>query len=240
MTRVPRFKLFLSGILLSCAVLQGQGQTGTILTNPGFESGTTFVRRRIAWYALVSVPPPPRIAIGGTMPMSLSERVTGAATALVLLVVSVTASSAGTIQVPADQPTIQAGLDAALPGDTVLVACGAYGEHDLVMKSGVVLRSAGGVAACATISAGGSGRVMSCSHVTNASIEGFTVRDGSTIYYGGGIYCEFSSLAIRPWTSPTRSGARTSAGREAPAVVAGSSGPARRPAAQASRAHSVV
>ena len=35
-------------------------------------------------------------------------------------------ATAATIHVPDDQPTIQAGIDAASAGDTVLVACGDY------------------------------------------------------------------------------------------------------------------
>ena len=41
-----------------------------------------------------------------------------------LLLLSPAFLSATTIHVPADQPTIQAGLDAASAGDSVMVACG--------------------------------------------------------------------------------------------------------------------
>jgi hypothetical protein len=41
------------------------------------------------------------------------------------------AAAAATIHVPGDQPTIQAGIGAATPGDTVEVACGTYSESKL-------------------------------------------------------------------------------------------------------------
>lgn len=50
--------------------------------------------------------------------------------------------SATTIRVPADLPTIQAAIDAAVFGDTVLVGAGVYIEH-LQMKNGVSLIGAG-------------------------------------------------------------------------------------------------
>jgi hypothetical protein len=47
--------------------------------------------------------------------------------------------------VPDDYPTIQAAVDAADEGDTILVAPGVYSEHVVVSKSGLKLRGAGPV-----------------------------------------------------------------------------------------------
>jgi len=105
--------------------------------------------------------------------------------------------------VPGDAPTIQAGVDSASAGDTVLVACGTYAEADLSLKSGIVLRSETGQADCVTIDAQGEGRVFWCVGVdSTASIEGLTLTGGAAngVVWpdntGGAMYCENSSLAI--------------------------------------------
>lgn len=110
---------------------------------------------------------------------------------------------ATTIHVPADQPTIQAGITAAQPGDVVLVSCGTYHEHDIVMKSGVALRGETGDPACVTIDAQGLGRLIRCDGVdAAASIEGFTFTGGFLPGYGlesrgGAIWLATSSPTIR-------------------------------------------
>lgn len=94
--------------------------------------------------------------------------------------------SAETIRVPQDHPKIQAAIDAAISGDTVLVAVGTYHER-LRLKDGVTLRSAGDDAkgklglkrAEATIIDGG-GKVGDGPGVAMAegsTLDGFTVTN---------------------------------------------------------------
>ena len=51
---------------------------------------------------------------------------------------------AATINVPVDQPTIQAGIDASVNGDTVLVAPGTYYERVNLSGKAIVLTSEAG------------------------------------------------------------------------------------------------
>lgn len=46
-------------------------------------------------------------------------------------------STARTWYVPADAPTIQAGIDSATTGDVVEIACGVYCEYDIQVKPGI-------------------------------------------------------------------------------------------------------
>jgi len=100
-----------------------------------------------------------------------------------------------TWHVPSPILTIQEAIDSAAYGDTVLVACGTYYEHDIFMKSGVCLKSETGEANCVAIDAQQQGRVMYCSGVDNAaSIEGFTLTGGSIDgERGGGMLLDWHS-----------------------------------------------
>jgi hypothetical protein len=59
--------------------------------------------------------------------------------------------AARTWLVPDDAPTVKAGIDSASAGDVVEVACGHYVESNIVLKPGIVLRSATGQYDCATL-----------------------------------------------------------------------------------------
>jgi len=123
---------------------------------------------------------------------------------------------AATIHVPADQPTIQAGIDAAAAGDSVIVAAGLYtwagegsgyeGEYGwslIQMKSGVTCSSETGEADCVTIDAQHQGRVFYCDGIDSAaSIIGFTIENGGTsgdppYRDGGGVIVRYSQMILR-------------------------------------------
>jgi predicted outer membrane repeat protein len=102
---------------------------------------------------------------------------------------------AATIHVPADQPTIQAGIDAASAGDTVLVECETYYEHDIMLKDGIVLVSTTGFQDCVTIDALQQGTVFNCSGI-DLTIQGFTITGGQVALNGGGMNIYDSSVAL--------------------------------------------
>ena len=107
-----------------------------------------------------------------------------------------------TIYVPRHYPTIQAGLDAATPGDTVLVDPGTYIENIDFLGKNVVLKSRQGPETT-IIDGNGTGSVVTfAAGETPATwLEGFTLRHGSGTVadngvFGGGIFCKSSSPTI--------------------------------------------
>ena len=97
-----------------------------------------------------------------------------------------------------DAPTIEAGIDSAGAGDTVMVMCGAYYEHDITLKSGIYLASETGLDDCVTIDAQGLGRVFNCILCdSTTTIVGFTLTNGEIHSgRGGGMYCGSCDMKI--------------------------------------------
>ena len=97
------------------------------------------------------------------------------------------------LNVPAEYSTIQAGIDAASPGDTVQVAASTYYEN-ITMKSGVVIQGAG--QGLSIIDGGESGSVVTANGVNSAAkLDGFTITKDKAIQ-GGGMYSLNSSPTV--------------------------------------------
>ena len=112
---------------------------------------------------------------------------------LVVTLISI-ASAQTTIQVPADQPSIQAAINAASNGDTVLVAPGTYHERLDFLGKAITVASTSGPAAT-TIDGDLAGTVV-VFHTTETSasvLRGFTVTHGKDT--SGGYY-EAGGIAI--------------------------------------------
>jgi len=109
------------------------------------------------------------------------------------------------IYVPDDCPTIQAAIDAAFDGDTIVVREGTYtgdGNRDIDFKGkAVILRSENGPDNCIIDCQGTEldphrGFYFHNNEDSNSVINGLTITGGFTGYEGGGIYCYQSSPAI--------------------------------------------
>jgi len=116
---------------------------------------------------------------------------------LSLLVFTAVFSLAATINVPANQPTIQAGINAAKNGDSVLVAPGTYFENINFMGKSINVKSSGG--AKVTIIDGGNVNsvvTFNTGEGLKSLLKGFTIQHGNAPLQGGGIYISNASPTI--------------------------------------------
>jgi parallel beta-helix repeat protein len=110
-----------------------------------------------------------------------------------------TALAKTTIHVPGDQPTIQAAINVANNGDTVLVAPGTYAENINFAGKAITVRSSNG-AKVTIIDGAQKGSVVTFNHseTNKAVLKGFTIQNGLVPGPdgGGGIDVENSSPTI--------------------------------------------
>ena len=107
------------------------------------------------------------------------------------------AAQAATIRVPADAATIQQAIDAAVAGDTVLVAPGTYVENINFRGKAITVESEQGPAV--TIIDGnfaGSVVTFAGTETRAAVLRGFTVRNGTNSFSGGGVLVGRASPSI--------------------------------------------
>lgn len=125
-------------------------------------------------------------------------------TAILLTFVS-SSLQATTIHVPTDSMTIQAGINGAVDGDTVMVHPGTYVENiDLLGKAIVVMSELGPDFTVIDGNQEGSVVVFMSGEDIDSILEGFTITNGSGTwvdgyweYGGGGIYCRGSAPTIQ-------------------------------------------
>lgn len=91
---------------------------------------------------------------------------------------------AGVINVPGDQPTIQAGVDAAKTGDEVVVAQGAYVENVNITTPGITVRSTvpsdPAVVVATIIDGGGVGRAVRIG-AADTTVRGFAITGAGAV-----------------------------------------------------------
>ena len=115
----------------------------------------------------------------------------------VLVLFSFSQAQATIIHVPADSSTIQGGINGAANGDTVLVQPDTYVEnidfngHNIVLGSLFLTTSDTSYIDSTIIDGNSSGSVVSFENGedSTAVITGFTIQNGYSSGYGGGIYC---------------------------------------------------
>jgi hypothetical protein len=107
---------------------------------------------------------------------------------------------AATINVPADQPTIQAAINVARNGDIVMVAPGTYFENVNFSGKAITVRSASGPKVT-IIDGGNIGTVVTFNsgETFSSALRGFTIQHGqagSAVDGGGGVYVNNASPEI--------------------------------------------
>lgn len=109
--------------------------------------------------------------------------------------------SAAIIHIPGDQPTIQAGINASIDGDTILLADGTYtgaGNRDMDFNGKIItVTSESGPDACVidcqgTVDEKHRAFTFDDQETEQALIHGLTIRNGYE-RNGGAIYCYFKS-----------------------------------------------
>jgi hypothetical protein len=152
--------------------------------------------------AVRALPPGYPVNTSGVHPMSGYFTPLSVSVTMVVLVFTTSGIAGSIIHVPAEQPTIQAGINAAINGDAVVVAPGTYRECINFNGKSITVTSSG--AATDTIIDGariGPVVTFSSNETSTSVLSGFTIQRGNAINSpageGGGIAVESASPIIK-------------------------------------------
>ncbi|MFH1681758.1 MAG: right-handed parallel beta-helix repeat-containing protein [Candidatus Eisenbacteria bacterium] len=101
-----------------------------------------------------------------------------------------------------DWPTIQMAIDSSSWGDTIVLGCGVFHEHGIVLRSGLTVVGETGSPECVVVDGDGMDHVFVCSHVDEVAMKGLTITGGFAYgatwpeYVGGGMWVMNSSPQI--------------------------------------------
>jgi len=126
-------------------------------------------------------------------------------TLILIWLISMSVMQAKIINVPADQPSIQAGINAALFSDTILVCTGRYVENidfngkNIVVGSLFLITGDTSYISQTVIDGNNLSTVVTFENGenNNSVLIGFTITSGSAVYAGGGIKCSSSNPTLR-------------------------------------------
>ncbi len=117
--------------------------------------------------------------------------------AMTTLVICVTSAQADVFTVPSKVPTIQAAIDQARDGDTIVVEPGTYFVNLVFRGHAVTVRSLDGPEATILRPATSDWTVLfNAGETTSTVLSGFTLRDGDDLDYGSAIFATGSSPRI--------------------------------------------
>ncbi|MEW5802295.1 MAG: choice-of-anchor Q domain-containing protein [bacterium] len=179
-----------SSIKLSyCDVKGGYTGLGNIDADP------LFVNPEKGDYHLKSASPckgagHPRMSPLGTSPSDMGAYAGEEVPCAGLTAITVAADGSG------DFASIQQAIDFALHGDVIIVYPATYKENLVIRGKNISLVSQNGPAST-IIDGSQAGPVIVLVNVSkSSSLKGFTIRNGSSIRYAGGIYCQNASPEI--------------------------------------------
>ena len=120
---------------------------------------------------------------------------------IAMLLLLIATISADQLKVPSAYSTIQAGLNAASAGDTVLVAAGTYKENIFWPETNGIKLISAGDSSNTVIDGGGISSVIyinpqTATIDTTTLIKGFKIINGNNVKLGGGIYCKNAGIMI--------------------------------------------